>query len=253
MQQYWDWADANKDKASPGTCAVYFFILRVANVLRWKDSFGLTSKEVMDGVNIGSYNTYRKYFDILVEGGLLKIDKPSTNQYNCNIIALSNFDRPLTNGSSNFDKALTTALSKNDEAMTTALSNFDKAHEKHVKHSEEYKDNKDNNKETVYTEQIKQVGRENEQFGTRLKAWFTRCTKEEFIEKVRPYKDKYPIDFLKAFVDFYCQEHAYGGIHVNHEVKFDVESRLRKWWADQDNRKKYEQTSGSGPRGVLER
>ena len=125
IQDYWTWADANKDKSSMGTCSMYFLILRIANTLRWKPEFGITGREVMDELNIHSYNTYKKYFDTLIDAGLILITKKSINQYHCNIISLSR------------------ALSKIDTPRENALSNNDRPREKHVIHSEDNKDLKD--------------------------------------------------------------------------------------------------------------
>jgi hypothetical protein len=122
IQDYWTWADGNKDKSSTGTCSMYFLILRIANTLRWKPEFGITGREVMNELNIHSYNTYKKYFDTLIEAGLILITKKSINQYHCNIISLSR------------------ALSNIDTPRENALSKNDRPREKHVIHSEDNKD-----------------------------------------------------------------------------------------------------------------
>lgn len=104
--------------------ALYFFIVEVNNRLGWKKEFGITPRECMDALNIGSYNTYKKNFDKLIEYGFIEIVKKSTNQYQSNIIALSKFDKAL------------------DEPVDKAL---DKAMTKHLRHSI---NNKTINKET---------------------------------------------------------------------------------------------------------
>lgn len=85
---YWDWADANQDKHSPTLAGMYFYFLRIANDLHWKDSFSITSTQVMDCLGIGNYKTYKKHFDLLVENGLIKVVKPSINQYSANVVAM---------------------------------------------------------------------------------------------------------------------------------------------------------------------
>lgn len=76
-------------------------------------------------------------------------------------------------------------------------------------------------------------------FGTRVKAWFATCDKSEFTQRVLTYDQQFPKAFLNQFIDYYTQEHIEGGIHVNHEIKFDIESKLRKWWSDPSTREKF--------------
>jgi predicted transcriptional regulator len=85
---YWNWASDNPEKVSCTSTAIYFYILSVANELHWKPSFGISSTQIMNGVNIQSYKTYKKHFDELIENGFIKIVQESKNQYKCNVIAL---------------------------------------------------------------------------------------------------------------------------------------------------------------------
>jgi predicted transcriptional regulator len=90
---YWDWASNNPNKINPTSTAIYFYILSVANELHWKESFGLSSTQIMNGVNIATYKTYKKHFDELVDSGLVKVIEPSINQYKSNVIALVKFTK----------------------------------------------------------------------------------------------------------------------------------------------------------------
>lgn len=99
FNHFWKWSGENTDKVTPTATAIYFYILHVANSLNWKESFSLSSTQIMNGCGIANYKTYKKHFDELVENGFVKIVKQSTNQYSANIIALV----------------------KNTEAHTTAL------------------------------------------------------------------------------------------------------------------------------------
>lgn len=130
---YFDWAFENPSKNNPTMVALYFFIVEVNNRLGWKKEFGITPKECMDALNIGSYNTYKKNFDKLIEYGFIEIVKKSANQYQSNIIALSKFDKAL------------------DEPVDKAL---DKALTKHLRHSI---NNKTINKETNKQGEVKEV------------------------------------------------------------------------------------------------
>ena len=100
IRQYWDWANDNPEKSCPSTAGLYFYFLHVANQLGWKHSFSITSTQVCHYLNI-RYNTYKKYFDILVESGLIVMVKESRNQFSANIVALSNFDKARVKASEN--------------------------------------------------------------------------------------------------------------------------------------------------------
>lgn len=88
---YWNWASINPHKVNSTSTAIYFYILSIANELHWKESFGLSATQIMNGVNIATYKTYKKHFDELVENGLIKVVQPSINQYKCNVLALVKF------------------------------------------------------------------------------------------------------------------------------------------------------------------
>ena len=88
---YWNWASINPNKVNSTSTAIYFYILSIANELHWKESFGLSATQIMNGVNIATYKTYKKHFDELVENGLINVVQPSINQYKCNVIALVKF------------------------------------------------------------------------------------------------------------------------------------------------------------------
>ena len=59
---YWKWATENPDKVNPTTTSMYFYILSVANELNWRESFGLSSTQIMNGIGIATYKTYKKHF-----------------------------------------------------------------------------------------------------------------------------------------------------------------------------------------------
>ena len=88
---YWNWASINPNKVNATSTAIYFYILSIANELHWKESFGLSATQIMNGVNIATYKTYKKHCDELVENGLIKVVQPSINQYKCNVLALVKF------------------------------------------------------------------------------------------------------------------------------------------------------------------
>lgn len=130
-RDYFNWAFEHPSENNPTMTALYFFLVEVNNRLGWKREFGITARECMEATGIGSYNTYKKNFDLLVSNGFINLVRRSANQYQTNIIALSNFDKA------------------NNKALDFALSNSDKADEKHV--TNHLRHSKTINKETINT------------------------------------------------------------------------------------------------------
>lgn len=124
-RQYFDWAFENPTENNPTMTALYFFIVEINNRLGWKSEFSITPRECLEGINVNSYNTYKKHFDKLKEIGFIKVIKPSKNQYQANIIALSKFDNATNKA---LDKAIdntSSAISNNDNASNNPLDNAD--------------------------------------------------------------------------------------------------------------------------------
>ena len=138
---YWRWASENTEKVNPTTTSMYFYILSVANELGWKQSFGLSSTQIMNGIGIATYKTYKKHFDQLVEFGLITIVNESKNQWTCNVLALVNFTIAHT-------KAQPKHLPKHDQSTTHI--------HKTIKTIKDYKDLIDN-KEYFQNEKLKQT------------------------------------------------------------------------------------------------
>lgn len=85
---FWKWSGDHPEKVNPTSTAVYFYILHIANSLNWRESFSLSSTQIMNGCGIANYKTYKKHFDELIENGFVKIVQQSKNQYCANVIAL---------------------------------------------------------------------------------------------------------------------------------------------------------------------
>jgi len=87
---FYDFVAKNPDVVNPYLNAIYFALVHLNNKLNWVKTFGITSKEVMLLTGIKTYKVYKRNFDILVKFGLIKLEKKSTNQFNCNKISLLN-------------------------------------------------------------------------------------------------------------------------------------------------------------------
>ena len=92
---------------------MYCYLVDLWNRLGQKDEFGLPTQMTMEVLGIGSYNTYKKALDSLIEFGFVIIVSDSINQHQSKVVALSNFDKAT-------DKALDKATIKaTDEALDT--------------------------------------------------------------------------------------------------------------------------------------
>lgn len=131
---YWNWASINPNKVNSTSTAIYFYILSIANELHWKESFGLSATQVMNGVNIATYKTYKKHFDELVENGLIKVVQPSINQYKCNVLALVKFTIAQPKQSI-----------EQDQSTNQSTTHIHKT----IKEVKEYKDNKDKEPKSI--------------------------------------------------------------------------------------------------------
>lgn len=85
--------------------ALFFWLVEIWNRIGQPEQFQITAKECKDGMSAKSYNTYKKSLDKLIGLGYLKMIRQSTNQYQCNVIAMSNND-------TSHDKALSKAFNK---------------------------------------------------------------------------------------------------------------------------------------------
>ncbi len=84
---------------------LYFYTVDLWNRLGQKKEFGLPTSVTMESLGIGSYNTYKKTLQDLIDFGFLKLIKESKNQHQSKIVALSKIDKAL-------DKALDKAHNK---------------------------------------------------------------------------------------------------------------------------------------------
>lgn len=122
-RQYFDWAFEHPSENNPTMAALHYFIVEVNNRLGWKREFSITPRECMEAIGVSSYNTYKKNFDNLVKHGFIEIVKKSANQYQANIIALSNFDKADNNP---LNKALDKALKEHDTKQSESTCDIHK-------------------------------------------------------------------------------------------------------------------------------
>jgi hypothetical protein len=110
----------NSNKIKANHTELYFYIIDLWNRLGQKKEFGLPTSVTMECLGIGSYNTYKKTLNDLIEIGFIKLISDSKNQHYSKVIAISNFDKAL-------DKALDKATIKAvDKAPDKAVDSIDK-------------------------------------------------------------------------------------------------------------------------------
>jgi hypothetical protein len=81
----------------------------------------------MQAICCKSYNTYKKCFDDLIEWGFVQLIKQSKNQYQCNVIALSNFDKAHDKAPPKaIDKAVMNHLMNHNESIEQSIDDIHK-------------------------------------------------------------------------------------------------------------------------------
>ena len=110
---------------------MYCYLVDLWNRLGQKNEFGLPTQMTMEVLGIGSYNTYKKALDSLIEFGFVMIVSDSINQHQSKIVALSNFDKAT-------DKALDKATIKaTDEAPDTIYKPINQGTKKPINQDDE--------------------------------------------------------------------------------------------------------------------
>jgi ribosomal protein S7 len=117
---WFDYKFENPGKVKAIHSDFFFYLVDQWNRLGQKEKFGVPTSYTMECLGIGSYNTYKKTFNDLVEFGFVKLIQDSVNQHQSRIVALSKNDKAL-------DKALDKATIKaTDKALDKALDTIDK-------------------------------------------------------------------------------------------------------------------------------
>ena len=100
----------------------YFYIVDLWNRLGQKNEFGLPTSVTMESLQIGSYNTYKKCIDELVEFGFIEVVRNSVNQHTSKIIKLCKIEVVAL---SYIDKATIKATDKpTDQAIDKATDSI---------------------------------------------------------------------------------------------------------------------------------
>lgn len=117
-RNWFDFKFENPSKARAIHTDFFIYLVDQWNRLGQKKEFGLPTSYTMECLGIGSYNTYKKTLNDLVDFGFVKIIKDSKNQYNSKIIALSKIDEATDKA---LDKATIKALDKASDEATDSI------------------------------------------------------------------------------------------------------------------------------------
>jgi hypothetical protein len=124
LRNWYNFKFENPSKTKASHSDMYCYLVDLWNRLGQKSEFGLPTSVTMEALNIGSYNTYKKTLNDLVEFGFIVMVSQSKNQHQSKVVALSNFDKAT-------DKALDKAHNKaTDKAPDTIIKQRTKNKEK---------------------------------------------------------------------------------------------------------------------------
>ena len=184
---------------------MYCYLVDLWNRLGQKNEFGLPTQMTMEVLGIGSYNTYKKALDSLIEFGFVIIVSDSINQHQSKVVALSNFDKATYKA---LDKA---TIKATDEATDKATDTI-------------YKPiNQVTNKPKNNSGSFKKT--------TPLKTILQR--KEDFKEKVKEFINDYDKQELIKFYEYWSEAGDNDKkMKFEKEKSFNCNLRIKKWFAN---------------------
>jgi hypothetical protein len=114
LRDWFNFKFANPSKTKASHSDFYCYLIDRWNRLGQKHEFGLPTSVTMEALGIGSYNTYKKTLNDLIEFGFVTIVSESKNQHQSKIIAISKSDKAI-------DKALDEANNKATDKATDTI------------------------------------------------------------------------------------------------------------------------------------
>lgn len=120
IRDWYNFKFENPSKVKASHSDFYCYLIDRWNRLGQKQEFGLPTSVTMESLGIGSYNTYKKTLQDLIDFGFIKLVAESKNQHQSKVIALSKNDKAS-------NKALDEAHNKaHDEAPDTIIKQKNK-------------------------------------------------------------------------------------------------------------------------------
>ena len=115
IRDWYNFKFENPSKVKASHSDFYCYLIDRWNRLGQKQEFGLPTSVTMEALGIGSYNTYKKTLQDLIDFGFIKLVAESKNQHQSKVIALSKNDKA-------HDKALDEATNKAPDKATDTIT-----------------------------------------------------------------------------------------------------------------------------------
>jgi hypothetical protein len=114
IRDWYNFKFENPSRVKASHSDFYCYLIDRWNRLGQKTEFGLPTSVTMEALGIGSYNTYKKTLQDLIDFGFIKLVTKSKNQHKSKVIALSKNDKAS-------DKALDEAHNKAPDKATDTI------------------------------------------------------------------------------------------------------------------------------------
>ena len=114
IRDWYNYKFENPSRVKASHSDFYCYLIDRWNRLGQKNEFGLPTSVTMEALGIGSYNSYKKTLQDLIDFGFIKLVTESKNQYQSKVIALSKNDKAS-------DKALDEAHNKAPDKATDTI------------------------------------------------------------------------------------------------------------------------------------
>lgn len=115
IRDWYNFKFENPSRVKASHSDFYCYLIDRWNRLGQKQEFGLPTSVTMEALGIGSYNTYKKTLQDLIDFGFIKLVAESKNQHQSKVIALSKNDKAT-------DKALDEAYNKAPDKATDTIT-----------------------------------------------------------------------------------------------------------------------------------
>ena len=115
IRDWYNFKFENPSRVKASHSDFYCYLIDRWNRLGQKQEFGLPTSVTMEALGIGSYNTYKKTLQDLIDFGFIKLVAESKNQHQSKVVALSKNDKAT-------DKALDEATNKAPDKATDTIT-----------------------------------------------------------------------------------------------------------------------------------
>jgi hypothetical protein len=115
IRDWYNFKFENPSKVKASHSDFYCYLIDRWNRLGQKQEFGLPTSVTMEALGIGSYNTYKKTLQDLIDFGFIKLVAESKNQHQSKVVALSKNDKAP-------DKTLDEATNKAPDKATDTIT-----------------------------------------------------------------------------------------------------------------------------------